>query len=71
MATPKYIINKAKALNKALVQVARLAEELEDWVEKQDTDIDAYDFFLDNHLDNPYEFNLAELLESLDEVANN
>lgn len=69
MAAPKHIQEKAIQLNKALCRVAKLADEVSDWAENHGADLD--DFWYENRLDNPYEFNLADLLDALDELASN
>ena len=67
MAAPNYIKDKARQLNRALSQVARLANEIADYAEKKGVAQDQ--FFYENHLDMPYEFDLEELLANLDAVA--
>lgn len=69
MAAPKRIVKKAEQLERALNTVNRLASELEDWyASKTDEDL-AMDFFHEENLDNPYEFDLQSVLAALDEVA--
>lgn len=71
MAAPKYIIAKAERLGKALDLVAQLAQELEDYADSKIGYELANDFFHNCSLDNPYEFNLAETIEALNEIAEN
>ena len=52
---PAYIIKDLEKLSKHLDAVAELAENIESWVEKN-TRKDSLDFFYENHLDMPYEF---------------
>lgn len=67
MAAPKRIIKKAEQLDRALAQVARLANEIEEWAE--DHGADGADFFYENRLDMAYEFDLQDLLANLDELT--
>lgn len=69
MAAPKYIKAKAEQLERALDAVSRLSAELEDWYAGKTDDYAAQDFFHDQALDIPYEFNLASVLEALDKAA--
>ena len=65
---PAYIINDLEKLNKHLDKVADLAQDIETWVEKN-TDKDSYDFFCENHLDNPYEFDIKYTKAELERIA--
>ena len=67
MAASKSIKKKAEQLSKALDLVARLASDIEDYADKHG--VDGQQFFYENRLDMVYEFNLGELLENLDKVA--
>lgn len=67
MAAPKRIIKKAEQLERALAQVARIANEIEEWAEGHGAD--GSDFFYENRLDMPYEFDLDDLLAALDELS--
>lgn len=69
MAAPKRIRAKAEQLSRALDTVSRLAEELERWYATKTDDYLAMDFFHDCNLDNPYEYDLQEVLDRLDEVS--
>lgn len=69
MAAPKYIKAKAEALSRALDQVAKLSNELEAWYATKTDDCAAQDFYHNEHLDIPWEFNLASVLEELDNAA--
>lgn len=62
---PEYIKEEARRLNNALAAVSKHASTIEEWVDKN-TDVDSFDFFCDNKLDNPYEFNLADVLAALE-----
>ena len=64
---PQNIKTKALQLEKALNRVADLASEIEAWAEKHGAE--GTQFFYDNRLDMPYEFNISDLLENLDKVA--
>ena len=66
---PAYIKEEARKLNRALNAVAKHAETIEAWVENN-TDIDGWNFFCDNHLDNAYEFRLDLVLEALEDAVN-
>ena len=67
MAASKSIKSKAEQLSKALDKVARLANEIAAYADKHGVDQDQ--FFYENRLDMAYEFDLSELLENLDAVA--
>ena len=67
MAAPKYIKAKAEALSRALDQVAKLSNELEAWYATKTDDYSAQDFYYNERLDIPWEFNLV--LEELDNAA--
>ena len=69
MAAPKCIKAKAEALDRALAQVARLSNEIEAWYASKTDDYVAQDFYHDEHLDIPWEFDLESVLEELDKVA--
>lgn len=69
MAAPKRITKKAEQLERALDAVNRLSTELEEWYASKTDDYAAQDFFHDEALDIPYEFNLESVLAALDEVA--
>lgn len=64
---PKSIQAKAYQLEKALNKVAKLANEIEEYAEKNGAD--PSEFFRDNRLDMAYEFDVNYLLENLDKVA--
>lgn len=70
MATPQYIKDKVDALNCALKRVAKLSQEIESWVESKTDAETAQDFFYDARLDMPFEFDMYEVLEMLEEVTN-
>lgn len=65
---PAYIINDLEKLNKHLDKVADLAQDIETWVEKN-TDKDSFDFFCENHLNNPYEFDIKYTKAELERIA--
>ena len=69
MAAPKRIIKKAEQLERALNAVDRLSAELEEWYASKTDDVQAMEFFCDYRLDIPYEFNLQDVLEALNEAA--
>lgn len=69
MAAPKRIVKKAEQLERALNAVDRLSAELEEWYASKTDEYVAMEFFCDYRLDIPYEFNLQDVLEALDEVA--
>lgn len=69
MTAPKHIQEKAAQLNKALARVAKLSQEIEDWVGSKTDDDYAQQFVYEARLDMPYEFNLDEVLDMLNEVA--
>lgn len=69
MAAPKYIKAKAEQLERALDAVNKLSTELEEWYAGKTDDYAAQDFFHDEALDIPYEFNLESVLEALDKAA--
>ena len=69
MTAPKYIKAKAEALSRALDQVAKLSNELEAWYATKTDDYAAQDFYCGEHLDIPWEFNIASVLEELDNAA--
>lgn len=69
MAAPKYIKDKAEQLDRALNKVAKLAFDLESWYESKTDTYAANEFFSEEHLDNPYEFDLDSVLEALDKAA--
>ena len=61
---PGYIIHDCEHLETYLNKVAKIANEIEAWV-SANTDADGCDFFLDNHLDNPYEYRADYTMEQL------
>lgn len=63
---PSYIIKHAEALQRACNLVAKHAEAIEDWVEKQG--VDGLDFVCDYHLDSVYEYDYIETLEALENL---
>lgn len=65
---PAYIKEEARKLNNALAAVKKHAHTIEAWVENN-TNTSGYEFFMENRLDMPYEFNLAETLEALEEAV--
>ena len=65
---PAYIIKDVERLNKYLNMVDNLSREIETWVE-ENTDADGMDFFYDNHLDNPFEFNANYTIGQLNELV--
>lgn len=65
---PAYIINDLEKLNKHLDKVADLAHDIESWVEKN-SDKDSFDFFCENNLDNPYEFDIEYTKAELERIA--
>lgn len=67
MAAPKYIHEKAKRLQKALDQVAKLNSDIIQWCD--DKNVDGLDIACEYQLDNPYEFDLKGLHEELDTIA--
>jgi hypothetical protein len=69
MAVPKRITKKAEQLERALAQVARLGAELEGWYACRTSDSEAMDFFHMQSLDNPYEFDLASVLQAMEDVS--
>ena len=69
MAAPKSIQAKAIALSKALDRVAKLSSELEEWYAGKTSDEEAQDFFHSYSLDIPWEFNLEETIEALNEAS--
>lgn len=67
MAAPKYMKAKAEQLAKAMATVEKLSNEIIDWVDSKGED--GYDFACNVRLDIPYEFDLSDVLEGLDQVA--
>ena len=66
---PAYIKEEARKLSNALKSIKKYAETIEEWVD-DNTDINGFDFFLDNKLDNPYEFRgYHALLLALEEAV--
>lgn len=65
---PAYIIKDLEKLSKHLDAVAELAGNIESWVEKN-TSKDSLDFFYENHLDMPYEFNLDYTKAELERIV--
>lgn len=66
---PAYIIKDLEKLNKHLNAVAELAGNIESWVGKN-TSEDGLDFFYENHLDMPYEFDLDYTKAELERIVN-
>lgn len=64
---PTYIIKEVEALNKALANVIKHSRTIESWVNKN-TNVDGDDFFYDNRLDIPYEFDAEATIEALQEA---
>lgn len=69
MTAPKYIKAKAEALDRALGQVAKLSNELEAWYASKTDDYAAQDFYNEQRLDMPWEFDLESLMVELDKAA--
>lgn len=69
MAAPKYIREKAYQLSRALNRVAELSNELEIWYESKTDCYAAQDFYREESLDIPWEFNLESVLAELDKAA--
>lgn len=69
MAAPKYIKAKAEQLARALAKVDQLSDELERWYASKEGWEMGQEFFHNQHLDNPWEFRLADVLEALDEAG--
>lgn len=65
---PAYIIKDLEKLNKHLNAVAELAGNIESWVGKN-TSEDGLDFFYENHLDTPYEFDLDYTKAELERIV--
>lgn len=67
MAAPKYIHEKVNRLQKALIQVANLTDDIIQWCD--DKNVDGLDIACEYQIDNPYEFDLKGLHEELDTIA--
>lgn len=67
MAAPKYIHEKVNRLQKALIQVANLTDDIIQWCD--DKGEEGVDIACEYQIDNPYEKDLKGLLEELDAIA--
>lgn len=66
---PAYIENELRLLNNALASVAKHAQRISDYVDRN-TDSMGDDYFHEARLDLPYEFDLSEALDLLVEYVN-
>ncbi len=69
MAAPKYIRDKAEQLDKALNRVAKLSFDLQNYYESKTDAERGQQFFYEQRLDIPWEFDLQSVLHALDEVS--
>lgn len=65
---PNYIIKEATALRNALNDVAKHADNISNWVSER-TDYDGSDFFNEYELDNPYEFDIDDVISALRDMV--
>lgn len=65
---PKYVLNKLNSLQRALAEVDQYSTEIEAFVARKTDDYVAMDFYHDNHLDCPFEFNYETTIKALEEL---